>query len=68
MFQPIDSITEVKTITSNAIDFGNFTERFCENFTPISFDEFITKLRESILEKYNVDAFTVIDSLRSKPE
>ena len=56
MFQPIDSITEVKTITSNAIDFDNFTERFCENFTPISFDEFMTKLRESILEKYNVDA------------
>ena len=55
MFQPIDSITEVKTITSNAIDFGNFTERFCENFTPIGFDEFMDKLRESILEKYNVD-------------
>lgn len=58
MFQPIDSITEVKTITSNAVDFGNFTERFCENFTLISFDEFMTKLRESILEKYNVDTMS----------
>lgn len=58
MFQPIDSITEVKTITSNAVDFGNFTERFCENFTLISFDEFMAKLRESILEKYNVDTMS----------
>jgi hypothetical protein len=68
MFQPVDSITEVKTITSDAVDFDNFTERFCENFTPISFDEFMAKLRESILEKYNVDAFTSIDSFHSKPE
>lgn len=58
MFQPIDSITEVKTITSDAVNFGNFTERFCENFTPISFDEFMTKLRESIFEKYNVDTMS----------
>jgi hypothetical protein len=58
----------VKTITSDAVDFDNFTERFCENFTPISFDEFMAKLRESILEKYNVDAFTSIDSFHSKPE
>jgi len=68
MFQPIDSITEVKTITSNAVDFDNFTERFCENFTPISFDEFMDKLRESILEKYNVDTFISIDSFHNKHE
>ena len=63
MFQPIDSITEVKTITSDAVDFDNFTERFCENFTPISFDEFMAKLRESILEKYNVDTKSNINEV-----
>lgn len=68
MFQPADSITSVTAITSNAVDFDNFTERFCENFTLISFDEFMTKLRESILEKYNVDALTSIDSFNRKPE
>lgn len=63
MFQPVDSITSVTSITSNAADFDNFTERFCENFTPISFDEFMTKLRESILEKYNVDALSKTDEI-----
>lgn len=63
MFQPADSITQVTAITSNAIDFDDFTERFCENFTPISFDEFMTKLRESILEKYNVDALSNTDEI-----
>ena len=32
MFQPIDSITEVKTITSNAIDFGNLRESIFEKY------------------------------------